>query len=297
MSASRLLFLGLRAIERACPPPLLAAVVWPGLATLGIAEACGSLGRQYRRRVARVHGARPGLWKSWQHAVDRLSMRLVCLWPERFLVNPWRSRLSITGLDEVRDRLTAGTPVVFAVLHFGELILLHSVLRAHGIPVAGLTVTGDRRYRDHTAAVAEAAGGLRDVPRRFMRDTGLRQAYCFLRSGGCLLIACDLSSKHSVDIPTDLGTVRLATGAFKMAGMAGACVVPVILWQERRWRFGLACGSPLDPSDGSTDAVKRIAEACVAHWVPVIKRYPEQYTYLDHRIWTPALEPGTTSPA
>ena len=113
MIASRLLFLGLRAIERACPPPLLAAVVWPGLATLGIAEACGSLGRQYRRRVARVHGARPGLWKSWQHAVDRLSMRLVCLWPERFLVNPWRSRLSITGLDEVRDRLTAGTPVVF----------------------------------------------------------------------------------------------------------------------------------------------------------------------------------------
>ena len=34
--------------------------------------------------------------------------------------------------------------MVFAVLHFGELILLHSVLRAHGIPVAGLTVTGDR---------------------------------------------------------------------------------------------------------------------------------------------------------
>ena len=297
MIVSHLLVHGLRAIERACPPPLLAAVVWPGLATLGIAEACGSLGRQYRRRMARVHGVRPGLWESWRHAVDRLSMRLVCLWPERFLVNPWRSRLSITGLEEVRDRLTAGTPVVFAVLHFGELILLHSVLRAHGIPVAGLAVPGDRRYRDHSAAVAEVAGGLRDVPRRFMRDTGLRQAYCFLRSGGCLLIACDLSSKHSVDIPTDLGTVRLATGAFKMAGRVGACVVPVILWQERRWRFGLACGSPLDPSDGSTDAVKRIAEACVAHWIPVIKRYPEQYPYLDNRIWTPVLEPGTTSPA
>jgi lauroyl/myristoyl acyltransferase len=224
-------------------------------------------------------------------------MRLVCLWPERFLVNPWRSRLSITGLEEVRNRLAAGTPVVFAVLHFGELMLLHSVLRANGIPVAGLTVSGDRRYRDLTDAVAEAAGGLRDVPRRFMRDTGLRQAYCFLRSGGCLLIACDLSSKHSVDVPTDLGTVRLATGAFHMAGMAGACVVPVILWQERRWRFGLAFGPPLDPPDGSTDSVKRIAEACVTHWVPVIKRYPEQYTYLDHRIWTPALESGETPTA
>ena len=249
--------------------------------------------------MARVNGAGPGLWKSWRQAVDRLSMRLVCLWPERFLVNPWRSRLSITGLDEVRDRLAAGTPVVFAVLHFGELILLHSILRAHGIPVASLTVSGsgDRCYRDHTDAVAEAAGGLRGVPRRFMADTGLRQAYCFLRSGGCLLIACDLSSRHSVDIPTDLGTVRLATGAFQMAGMAGACVVPAILWQERRWRFSLACGPPLDPSDGSTDAVRRIAEACVAHWVPVLKRHPEQYTYLDRPIWTPALEPGEVSPA
>ena len=82
-----------------------------------------------------------------------------------------------------------------------------------------------------------------------------------------------------------------------MAGMAGACVVPVILWQERRWRFGLAFGPPLDPPDGSTDSVKRIAEACVTHWVPVIKRYPEQYTYLDHRIWTPALESGETPTA
>lgn len=292
-----LLFHGLRAIERACPPPILAALVWPGLATLGIAEACGTQGRQYRRRMAKVHGVRPGLWESWRQAVDRLSIRLVCLWPERFLVNPWRSRLSITGLQEVRSRLAAGTPVVFAVLHFGELILLHLVLRAHGIPVASLTVSGDRSYRDHTDAVAEAAGGLRGVPRRFMADTGLRRAYCFLRSGGCLFIACDLSSMHSVDIPTDLGTVRLATGAFEMAGMAGACVVPAILWQERRWRFGLAFGSPLDPSDGSSDAVKRIAEACVAHWVPVIKRYPEQYTYLDHRIWTPALESGGTPTA
>ena len=297
MIVSHLLVHGLRAIERACPPPLLAALVWPGLATLGIVEACGSQGRQYRRRMARVHGARPGLWKSWRQAIDRLSMRLVCLWPERFLVNPWRSRLSITGLEEVRDRLTAGTPVVFAVLHVGELVLLLSVLRAHGIPVASLTVSGDRRYRDHTDAVAELAGGLHGVPRRFMADTDFRRAYCFLRSGGCLLIACDLSSKHSVDIPTDLGTVRLATGAFQMAGMAGACVVPVILWQERRWQYGLACGSPLDPSDGSSDAIQRIAEACVAHWVPMIKRYPEQYTYLDHRIWTQALESGETPTA
>jgi lauroyl/myristoyl acyltransferase len=291
------LFHGLRAIERACPPPILAALVWPGLATLGIVEACGTQGRQYRRRMATVHGVRPGLWESWRQAVDRLSMRFVCLWPERFLVNPWRSRLSITGLQEVRNRLAAGTPVVFAVLHFGELILLHLVLRVHGIPVASLTASGDRSYRDQTDAVADVAGGLRGVPRRFMRDSSLRQAYCFLRSGGCLLIACDLSSKHSVDISTDLGTVRLATGAFQMAGMAGACVVPVILWQERRWRFGLAFGSPLAPSDGSSAAVKRIAEACVAHWVPVIKRYPEQYTYLDHRIWTPALESGETPTA
>jgi len=297
MTPSHLLFSGLRAIERACPPPLLAALVWPALATLGMVQACGPQGRRFRRRMARVHGARTGLWQSWRQAVDRLAMRLVCLWPERFLVNPWRSRLSITGLDGVRDRLASGTPLVFAVLHFGELLLLHSVLRAHGIPVASLTVSGDIRYRGHTDAVAEAAGGLVGVPRRFLKETGLRQAYCFLRSGGCLLIACDLSSKHSVDVSTDLGTVRLATGAFHLAGMAGACVVPVILWQERRWRFGLSCGAPLDPSAGSTDTVERIAAACVAHWVPVLVRYPEQYTYLDHPIWTPAVAQPEASPA
>ena len=297
MQPSQLLFHGLRAIERACPPTLLAILVWPVAATVGLAQACGRPGRQYRRRMARVDGAEPGLWESWRQAVDRLFMRLVCLWPDRFLVDPWRSRLSITGLDEVRDRLAAGTPVVFTALHYGELILLYSVLRAQGIPVASLTVAGDRRYRGLTDAVADRAGGLVGVPRRFLRDTDLRQAYCFLRSGGSLLITCDHSSSHCVDVATDLGSVRLATGAFHMAGMAGACVVPAILWQEHRWRFGLDCGAPLDVSGDGPDAFKRVAAACVAHWAPVLTRHPEQYNYRDHRIWTPTPRPAAPSPA
>jgi len=232
-------------------------------------------------------GERPGIMATWRHLIDEAYLMLATCWPDRWHEPGWARRFHVTGLEDVEQLANAGTPVVIAVVHFTNMSMLRYVLRSRGIPAASLA-----GFREHhpTAGVRDEAldrlAGLTGVPNRFVA-ADLRSAYHFLRSGNCLIIACDVETQQNVAVTTPVGTLHVAVGPFRLAQMAGGVVVPAILWQSGRLRFEASFGEPIrpEPARGMPEPFRPIAERCMRHWLPVMQAFPTQYDGGLGRVW------------
>jgi lauroyl/myristoyl acyltransferase len=278
-----------RGLERCLPPGPLAALLWPAVAVGALVRALGPHGRAWRNAVGDMHAGRPGILAAWRHFRDELFLMLAASWPDRWLGRRWAGRFHVTGLEEVQRLLAAGTPVVIAVVHFTHLSVLRYLLRARGIPAASLSGFLEEHptlgFRD---TALDRVAGLEGVPNRFF-TAGLRSAYDFLRSGNCLIMACDVATAATVAVTTDLGTLDVAVGPFRVAQMTGAVVVPAILWESGRWRFEARFGEPFSPAGDADrpETFRPCAERCMQHWLPVMQSFPTQYDGGLGRVWRP----------
>jgi lauroyl/myristoyl acyltransferase len=280
------LFHGLRTMERLLPLPLLACMLWPAVATYALCRCLGKAGRSRARSFAAAYGSPSGFLGTFQAFIGETYGRLVSLWPDRFMMPRWRRRFTVTGLDPLLACRAEGRPVVLAIIHFHHMNVLRLFLRAHGLPVASLTFgPGVTTVRRSINSAVDHGTPLADTPHKFPLEQ-LRSAYAFLRSGNCLLIACDKPSDDTITLPTDLGTIGIHLGPFRLAAMTNAVVIPAIAWQQRPWRFHVAIGEPARPPAHSSDrsAFQPIAKHCLTTWQAVIRDYPEQLTP-SHGAW------------
>jgi len=276
---ARLRFHGLRSAERLLPPGLLAFVAWPAVAVFALGRSIFGVGRTWRRNVALAFGTPPGFLPTWRHFIGETYVRLAMLWPDRFRDAAWRRRFTVTGLEALMACHTEGTPVVLAVIHAQHLGLLRLFLRAHGLPVASLVYAPVTSITQQLCnAAADKGSPLAGGPQKFPLAR-LRSAYAFLRSGRCLLVACDVPTSDAIALPTAIGTIRINVGPFRCAALADAHVVPAVAWQERPWRFHLSFGEPVPPPSHSADldAFTPLAEHCLATWRPLLLKHPEQH--------------------
>lgn len=287
-----------RWLEQRLPPSLLAAAAWPYISLLALRRAFGQHGRHWRTALSTMRAGRPGLFATCRHLMDESYMMLATSWPDRLLEPRWQRRMAVSGFTAVRELYEARTPIVLAVVHFTHMSMLRFMLRSHGIPAASLA--GFRNPHptiDIRNAALDRTVGLTGVPNSFVA-ADLRSAYDFLRSGNCLIIACDVASPASIAMRTDLGTLHMATGPFRLAAMTGATVIPAILWQARRWRFSVDFGKPIAmPADFSMpEDFRPAAQRCMDHWLPVMRRYPTQYDGALGPVWQDDASAGFTAP-
>jgi lauroyl/myristoyl acyltransferase len=274
------LFHSLRAIERLLPPSLLAGILWPGVAAYAFCRCLGKAGRSRASSFAAAYGRPPGFLSTFRAFIGETYGRLVTLWPDRLTAARWQRRFTVSGLEPLLACQAAGRPVVLAIIHFHHMNLLRLFLRAHGLPVASLTYgPGMTAVRRSINSAVDRCTPLVDTPHKFPLEQ-LRSAYAFLRSGNCLLIACDKRSNDSILLPTELGTISIHLGPFRLAAMANALVVPAMVWQKRPWKFHVALGEPTLPPANSSDlsVFQPIAKHCLSTWQIMIREYPEQLT-------------------
>lgn len=291
---ARTLRLVVGSLERLVPPSVLAYIFWPFVAVVAFQRSVGNGGRSWRKKFAEAYGRPAGFLRTWRNFIDKTYMRLALRHSGRLGEPAWRKRFITTGLEGLSGCHAAGRPVVLAVIHTHHLTVLRLFVRAQGLPIASLA----------SRAAANPSPGA-SPPGKFTLSQ-VRSAYAFLRSGRCLLIACDVPTEDAVNLPTELGTIRINVGPFRLAALANAVVVPATSWQEGPWRFHLAFGEPMTPPTQSADlaAFGPLAEHCLRTWRHVLRRHPEQHNVRrgvwnqppDHAAKAPPQIPETQSP-
>ena len=243
--------------------------------------------------MALAFGHLPGLRATWRNFIGETYVRLAMLWPDRFNTRAWRDRFTVTGLDDLLACHAEGHPIVLAVIHAHHLNLLRLFLRANGLPVASLNYRpGVTPIRVLINAAVDKHSQLTGTPHKFPL-TQLRSAYAFLRSGGCLLVACDKPSDDYVELPTGLGPIRIHLGPLRLAAMTNARVVPAVSWQEGPWQFHFTFREPCIPPAHSADApaFNRLAEQCLDTWQPLLRKHPAQHNAIPG-AWNVPPRPG-----
>jgi lauroyl/myristoyl acyltransferase len=289
MSLSLLKYRLARRIERCLTPGALAIIAWPVIAAVAFTRAVGRHGRDWREAVSGTAARRPGILATWRHFIDDTYLMLATCWPDRWHGRHWADRFHVTGVEDVQQLASAAAPIVIAVVHFTNMAMLRYVLRSRGVRAAALVGFRELHPTAHLRdATLDRATEMEGVPHRFVASD-LRSAYDFLRSGNCLVMACDVDTPENVAVTTPLGTLRLAVGPFRIAEMTGAAVVPAIFWQSGRWRFEARFGEPIRPETarGLPEPFRPIAERCMQHWLPVMQEFPTQYDGGLGRVWGP----------
>lgn len=280
---------GIRVLERLLPPVPFWGLLWPFVAATALVLALRIPRTDVGRTAPFLRPGRPELPWQWRRLVANLYFRLATFWPDRLRHRRWRDRMRIEGLEPVLKAQHRGIPVIFATLHLNTLSLMRYVLRAHGVPTATLITNPSRnemiRLRDEAQ---DRVTGFGEIPHTFHTDD-LRRAVAFLKSGKCLMVACDLGSPKSLRLATPNGTLTAALGAFRLAQTTGALLVPIITQQEAPWRFVTHVAPPvaLPENPDADEAFRPAAEQWIQELLPYLERFPSQYDPLNKGVWTP----------
>ena len=271
-----------RGAEAVLPGGLFRAAVGPVVAGLCVREwVNGAVDWPALRTLPEAFGPRPTAAAVVRSRYELKAGTLARLWPDRLAEPRWQARCRLHGAAAVRGLLAAGRPVVLATLHYGSLTELFHWLRAAGLPVAAVAGSPP----DHRGAIrsglndrADRANGLAGVPRVFgTTPADLRDVCDFLAAPGrAVQIAVDGivgTRRHAVAA----AGVRfeVSAGAFKLAAITGAVVVPCL------WRPARRMGCDIHFADPVPDAVvagRRFDEAAahvVHHLLPLIRDRPE----------------------
>lgn len=260
---------GLVGLVRAVPRPVATATLH-GLARLARATRARDRAA-VRRRVESAFGelgperTRSMADGSWLRLASNL--RDMARTDARIVVDPSTSE----RLEELRSR----GPILALMAHLGAWELAAHALAEHAPPFGALTANPHNARIDAWLRAERAARGVHV----FDRDREVAAATRFLRRGGTLAVLADHRPRGaSVEVSWFGAEAPTTTGPGRMARIASATIVPVAVE-----RAGAVHRLVLGESFEATGDVARDARRCNAALEALIRRRPEEWTWLHAR--------------
>jgi lauroyl/myristoyl acyltransferase len=275
------IFCFLRWCERLVPTSSLSLLLWPPAALYDLVHV--------RQRTPLNCWSRfPESWraKRWRFVLRQSLVlyhsQLLYLWPDRLRTTRWLSRCRLEGESDLIGSREGDRGVVLASVHFGPSEILPYLLRAHGIvtTLIGASPVPDslESLTSHQYALSAPA----DVPvflsasemSPLPRFAHIRQV---LGPGRRLLVMVDVDRGVQFQIPFENRLFRMATGAIRLAAMAGAELIPCLITETASWKFVIHFGPPVPRHylDNSPDMLA-VGAHLLGEFSKIITRYPEQ---------------------
>ena len=195
---------------------------------------------------------------------------------ERLSDEKWTQNCRIEGLEYLQSARRDKRPVVLAFCHFGPFLLLRCLLRARGIPAAGL-VSGEKPPLTRLRYLLDKRALFQEVPLRFYTER-LREADEFLAGGNVLFIPLDAPVAKQISVPFCEGwTFEIAAGAVRLAIRHDAELIPCMVIDEGRWHFTITIGEPVPREFLSQASDWFLAgKHLVDQMIPIFRARPEQ---------------------
>ncbi len=267
-----LIFSATRTVGRMLPLPVLISLLYPlAVARAGL-ESMVWRGRRPPRRLPPVGGGATRRVELRERSSAWLNTAAL-LWADRFNRPPWSERIETTDLDRLRE-LGAHRPVIIVTLHFGGIFVLPSILRANGIPTAA--VVGDklwpvRWWRERRAELTQ----IERLPAH-LRSGDARAVIRYLQPGRCLLVALDYPLGDQIATRFDGSLVHLSTPALRLARIAHAVVLPMLVRVDGPWRYHVVIAQPVPDAVLATKDDAAALAHVVGELMPVAAARPEQ---------------------
>jgi short-subunit dehydrogenase len=277
----------LRGVEKTVSVSLLQAILSPMLALRCLRDWKTDRRTFELTQKLPAQFKRPRNWCSITQSRYQIeSLRLWRHWPDRLGEARWKRRCEFSGMEHLEAVFASGRPAVLATLHYGELSLLYHLLRSRGMAVAAITGVHLDHYddvRDHYDTLGDRAHSLMGVPRLFGTTTDqLMEGRDYLRSGRdkrAIIVAIDgYHGAKGKQIEVDGMRFHIHTGAFTLAWVSDAVVVPVLFQAKSFMRCAIHFGQPV-PQNMVTNRTEHIdaARHVLTQLLGRVRRCPQQY--------------------
>jgi len=184
-------------------------------------------------------------------------------------------------------------------LHFGPFEILPYWLRAYGIVTTSVRTSPPaplKNLTNYQYGLSPPA----DVPVFIMAEDLIpmpRFAHVrkILGPGRRLLVLIDPARGLQVDVPFEDRLFRMATGAIRLAAMAGADLVPCLITETASWKFAVHFGTPVPRQYlGNSPDLQVVGAHLLREFSKVVSRYPEQCKMRLLRAMWPRDENGAS---
>jgi lauroyl/myristoyl acyltransferase len=282
---ARLMIYTLRGLEFLLPVWCLIGLLGPAAGVVAGWQLlrAKSILEQFDRLLGLAPQSEPiSIWRIWRHWTRVNMTKLLTAWPDRLADPRWRRRGRCIGLEQLEQAAASERPVILATVHYGPLAVLHYWLRAGGLPTAALVydaanhLSVSKRLKQ---LLSDQATGLADVPHVFNVHQ-LRAVFKFLQQPRLLIVAVD---DGRGELPPVAGldfSLRMATGAVRLAARVNAVVVPCLIRADRSMAFTIHFGAAVPDA---CVADQRQHPAALVHllqvFLPLLRAYPEQCAY------------------
>jgi hypothetical protein len=198
-------------------------------------------------RPPRGLAGRLGLWRER----TRLNLaKLVSYWSDVLATPRWSRLCRFEGAGSSLEAVLAGSrPVILATLHFGPLEMLYYSLRSRRVPIAILVADGEGRRPPHRVRLlrnCDRGAEIEGLPHLFP-TTELREAAEFLLANRVLIVVTTGGSGSGVVSGDDRAGLHLSPGAFRLASLVDALVIPCTITAGRSGSVTIELAEVLPP--------------------------------------------------
>lgn len=253
---------------------MLSVLLWPTAAAWSLTEP------DKQRKVLAAWPRFPVEWRPdrvsyfLKHGLGLSHSRFVYFWPDRLLEPQWLDRFTFRGPHELDELRKAERPIVFASMHFGPFEVLPYWLRAHGVAVTALVgrpVSQSAFKKWHRSLSAQV-----DVP-LMLGVNEIAHIRQFLTPGRNLYVMCDVDRGKQIDVTFDDYSFRFATGAIRLAAMAGAELIPCLITEKDIWDFEVWFGRSVPQTYlGHHPDLQGAATHLLKEFLPIVSQSPAQ---------------------
>jgi lauroyl/myristoyl acyltransferase len=203
------------------------------------------------------------------------------MWPDRLTRPRWLNRCRFEGDRNLLEVSEGDQGIVLASIHFGPFEILPYWLRAFGIPATSVRADPPAALRSLTNYQYSLSPPT-DIPlflfaselTPFPRFSHIRK---ILGPGRRLLVMIDPNRGVMADIPFEDRIFHMATGAIRLAQMAGARLIPCMITEDATWKFTIHIGTPV-PQEwlGRSPDMQLIGTHLLGEFSKVVRRFPVQ---------------------
>jgi KDO2-lipid IV(A) lauroyltransferase len=204
--------------------------------------------------------------------------------PRKLHPTNWRDRITLSGHQEILDRLLNGGSLIMLTGHFGNWEMAGYLFGLFGFPPNSVYRPLDNPYLDRFIRSFRESTGQRMISKK----GGYDQILDVLNRGGILSFLADQDAGEKglyVDFFGRPASTYKAIALFAIEHKA-----PVLVGYARRvgpgFRYEVGCEEIIEPSEytGTADDVRLLTQRYTTALERIIRRDPEQYLWL-HRRW------------